>query len=130
MDSSLRNGLKVNHMNQTDQIIGLDRPISAHRSLDKAWQRACDKHGEQYANDIFPGGKAVTDAGKAPRGFQAVMRIDEPGKWLLGGVKEHRSIVFDKATEAQAWLNQCLKTNQGLSSLSNVYIHSEIITFA
>jgi hypothetical protein len=47
-------------------VTGYDRPIDAKRSLDEAWQRAADKRGIEYANDIFPGGKAVTSEGKAP----------------------------------------------------------------
>jgi hypothetical protein len=37
--------------------IGYDRPVSAEKSVNEAWERAAQKHGVEYANDIFPDGK-------------------------------------------------------------------------
>jgi len=65
----------------------------------------------------------MTNTNHIPR-FQAVLFITEPGKWLLGGVKEHRSIWFDHLTDADAWLHQCVKTNSDMQP--HLKIHGRI----
>lgn len=44
--------------------------------------------------------------------YQAVLHSG-PGKFLLGGVRAHRSIWFDAKADAAAWLQQAVETNEG-----------------
>ncbi len=59
--------------------------------------------------------------------YQALVRIHSPG-FLLGGVRQARSIMFDNEADARAWAAQCVETNQGCY-YNQADITGEIVRF-
>jgi hypothetical protein len=70
-----------------------DKPYDAQKSVRDAWQRAADKHSEEYANDIFPQGKP-----ELPQSYAAQVQAGNDPEWVGNGLRFETR----KAAEAYA----------------------------